>query len=69
MGPIAKFFIWFFIVTFFVSGSIYTTYQLHLRHFIEVRIPKPLRKGWFKDYISPEEKAEIVAIQEREKKL
>ena len=69
MGPVAKFFLWLFIILSLISGSIYGTYDLHKRHIIEVRIPKPLRKGWFKDYISPEEKAEIEREKEKQKQI
>ena len=42
-----------FVFTCFIF--IFTLYKLHVKHIIEVRIPKRFRIWCFKNYISPEE--------------
>jgi hypothetical protein len=51
----------FFFIVLFIAGIIALTYRLHRKNVIEVRIPKLLRISIFKHYLSPEEKAKIVA--------
>ena len=55
MNPVVKFFIGLLVTLIIVGGSFGTLVRLQLRGRINIRIPKPLRIGWFKDYISPEE--------------
>jgi len=69
MSPVAKFFLSIFIISLMIAGVIGAMYFLHTRGYIEVRIPKPLRIGWFKNYLSPEEKAAIAAEIALKKKL
>lgn len=62
-----KIVIGFFSTIAFIGGIIGLLYLLHIKNIIEVRIPKWARKGCFKHYISPEEKAAILAEIEKEK--
>jgi hypothetical protein len=59
----------FFGVIFSIAGLIYSIYTLHIRGIIEVRIPKPLRVWCFKNYLSPEEKAEIAKAEAAIRKI
>ena len=52
-------FLYFLLSCFLFALFIFTLYKLHTLGKIEVRIPKPFRVFCFKDYLSPEEKAEI----------
>lgn len=48
-------------ISFIIINSFFASiFLLHQYKFIHIRIPKPLRRGWFKDYISPEEKQAII---------
>ena len=59
----------FFGTCFFIAGMIFLIYTMHIRGIIEVRIPMRLRIWCFKDYLSPEEKAEIAKIEAAKKKI
>ena len=63
-----KVFLILFLVIGFISSIIFGVYKLHTKGIIEVRIPKPLRIQCFKNYKSPEEKAEERAAREKERK-
>jgi len=68
--PLAGGIIFLIFLIFLVSitiAVIYGLYHLHTIGVIEVRIPKPFRIYCFKNYLSPEEKAEI-AEKERKKR-
>lgn len=62
-----KIVIGFFSAIAFIGIIIGLLYLLHIKDFIEVRIPRWGRKGCFKNYISPEEKAAIQAEIEKKK--
>lgn len=53
----------------FIGLVIFVLYSLHIRGIIEVRIPKPLRFWCFKNYLSPEEKAEIAKAEAAKRKI
>lgn len=59
MHPIIKAFLVLFVFIMTGSGISYAIFYIYTREIYEVRIPKMLRIGPFKNYISPEEKAEI----------
>ena len=59
----------FFGVLFSIVGLIFLLYSLHIRGIIEVRIPKPFRIWCFKNYLSPEEKAEIAKAEAALRKI
>ena len=61
MPGIVKVILGLFLTACIVAAPLGLLYLLHIKSIIEVRIPKRLRIGWFKDYISPEEKAAIQA--------
>jgi hypothetical protein len=65
MHPVGVFFLTIFLLGLFGTVFVGALYFLHTRHYIEVRIPKLLRYGWFVDYLSPEEKAAIKAEEDR----
>jgi len=67
MHPVLKAFLGILITAIIIGGSLGTLLYLQLKEIINIRIPKPLRVGWFKDYISPEE-LEIIRLEE-EKRL
>ena len=50
-------------------GIIYGLYHYHKKGVIEVRIPKLCRIYCFKNYLSPEEKAEIAEIERKKRQL
>ena len=58
------------VLIFLVSltiGIIYGLYYYHNKGVIEVRIPKPCRIFCFKNYLSPEEKAEITELERKKR--
>ena len=59
MSLISKVFLAIFLSILGVAMGIGTLYILHRKNIIEVRIPPPCRVYCFKNYLSPEEKAEI----------
>lgn len=69
MHPAGVFFLTIFIMALIIGAILCVLYFLQKKGIIEIRIPKYLRFGWFKDYISPEEKAAIKAEQDRQAKI
>lgn len=64
-----KIVIGFFTTAALIGMGIGTIYLLHIKHIIEVVIPKWARKGCFKHYVSPAERAAVLAEAERKKRL
>ena len=63
MSTVGKTFLAIFLTVLGGAMIILTLYILHRKGIIEVRIPRPCRIYCFKNYLSPEEKAEIAEIQ------
>jgi len=62
-----KIVIGFFTTAAIIGMGIGALYLLHIKHYIEVVIPKWARKGCFKHYESPAEKAAVLAEIEKKK--
>lgn len=69
MTLIGKVFLGIFLSIVGIAMGILALYILHRKHIIEVRIPRPCRIYCFKNYLSPEEKAEIAEMERIAKQI
>jgi hypothetical protein len=59
--------LWFLFTVALIAGILYGVYWLHIKEYIEVPVPKFLRRGYLKDYLSRAEKKEVLEEVQRKR--